>query len=153
VSAPTPPGPAGGADRLLAGARGRIGRLTPAEAWSAAAAGTALILDIRSSEARAAQGVVPGSTHVPRTVLEWRLDPGSPWCNPHLAGSSRRLVVLCDHGLSSSLAAAALVDLGYPDAADVEGGVAAWRAAGLPLRAAPSAADRELLPGMGPPDG
>ena len=131
------------ADRLLELARSRIERLSPEAAWAAAQCGTAVLVDIRSVEARARDGVVPGSAHVPRTVLEWRLDPESPWRNPHVAGSGRRIVVVCDHGWSSSLAAASLVDLGYPDAADVEGGIGAWRQAGLPLA---DVRDVELLP-------
>jgi rhodanese-related sulfurtransferase len=118
------------ADQLLAAARTRIARLTPAEALAAARDG-ALIVDIRGDADRERTGVVSGSLHVPRTVLEWRLDPASPTRNPHADG--RRLVVLCDHGYSSSLAAATLVDLGCADAADVDGGADAWIAAGLPL--------------------
>jgi rhodanese-related sulfurtransferase len=142
-----------GADRLLELARIRIERLSPAVAWHAVRSGEALLVDIRSLDARARDGVVRGSVHVPRTVLEWRLDPTSPWRNAHVAGVDRRIVVICDHGWSSSLAAAALVDLGYEDAADVEGGVAGWREAGLPLCVA---ADAELaggeLPGMRAPE-
>lgn len=133
-----------GADRLLELARSRIERLSPDAVWDAVRSGTAVLVDIRSVEARARHGVVPGSVHVPRTVLEWRLDPDSPWRNPHAAGSGRRIVVVCDHGWSSSLAAASLVDLGYADAADVDGGIEAWRQAGLPLA---DERDVELLPG------
>jgi len=131
---------------VLAEARARIVRLSPAEAWAART--SALIVDIRSERAREA-GVVPGSLHLPRTVLEWRLDPDSPWRNPHVGGLDSRLVLLCDHGESSSLAAAALVDLGFTDVADVVGGIAAWTAAGLPL--VPAVAPPDGLPGLGPP--
>ena len=132
------------ADRLLELARSRIERLSPEAAWGGVQSGTVHLVDIRSGETRARDGVVTGSVHVPRTVLEWRLDPESPWRNPHVAGSGRRMVVVCDHGWSSSLAAASLVDLGYPDATDVEGGIEAWGQAGLPLA---HARDTELLPG------
>lgn len=131
---------------VLAEARARIVRLSPAEAW--AARPSALIVDLRSERAREG-GVVPGSLHVPRTVLEWRLDPDSPWRNPHVGGLGSPLVLLCDHGESSSLAAAGLVDLGFTDVADVVGGIAAWTAAGLPL--VPPVAAPDGLPGMGPP--
>ena len=141
-----------GAEDLLARARGRIARLTPSEAWQQTSSGRAVLVDIRSGDARVQDGVVPGSVHIPRTVLEWRLDPASTWRNPHVAGSTKRIVVLCDHGMSSSLAAAALLDLGYADAADVDGGMEAWHAAGLPVSAVN---DRSLasgeLPGMGSP--
>jgi rhodanese-related sulfurtransferase len=83
-------------------------------------------------------------------VLEWRVDPASPWRNPNVGGHERRIVVLCDHGYSSSLAAAALLDLGFAPVADVVGGFDAWVTAGLPVSDAPETCDG--LPGMGPPD-
>jgi len=132
------------ADRFLELARSRIERLSPEAAWSALQAGEALMIDIRSTDARAEDGVVPGSVHIPRTVLEWRLDTQCQWGNPLAAGTDRRIVLVCDHGYSSSLAAAGLVDLGYTGATDVEGGIDAWREAGLPLTAA---ADAILAPG------
>ena len=119
-------------DELLERARARIERLSPDEAQAAASAG-ALVVDIRSDADREHAGVVPGSLHVPRTVLEWRLAPDSPWRNPHVGGLDRRIVVICDHGYSSSLAAATLVDLGYRRAGDVVGGFEAWQASGLPI--------------------
>jgi rhodanese-related sulfurtransferase len=138
-------------DDLLADARARIRRLTPAQALAAQRAG-ALLVDTRSQDERARDGIVPGSLHVPRTVLEWRLDPESPWRNPHAEGGlDREVILLCAHGYSSSLAAATLVDLGFERAGDVEGGFEAWRAAGLPVAAAPPPSPG--LPGSGPPDG
>ena len=131
---------------LLETARGSISRLEPADAYAAAQAG-ALIVDIRSDEARKRGGVVPGALHVPRTVLEWRVAPDSDWRNPELAD---RLILICDHGYSSLLAAAALVELGL-DATDVVGGFEAWRASGLPVPRARSRR-RNVLPGMGPRD-
>ena len=130
-------------------ARRRIARLAPASARAAAEEG-ALIVDIRSNDARARLGIVPASLHLPRTVLEWRADPENAWRNPHVGGLERRLIVLCDHGYSSSLAAASLVDLGFVNVADVVGGFEAWLAAGLPVRPAPP--PPAGLPGMGPPD-
>ena len=70
--------------------------------------------------------------HIPRTVLEWRLDPESPWRNPHVGSLDQQIVLICDHGCSSILAAATLVELGFARAGDVVGGFAAWRDAGLP---------------------
>jgi rhodanese-related sulfurtransferase len=137
---------------LLAEARSVIRRVDPEAAWAAASAGEALILDIRSEDERRRDGVVPGSLHVPRTVLEWRADPASRWRNDRVAGSRRRLVLLCAHGWSSSLAAAALVDLGHEDAGDVVGGFEAWVAAGLP-RAPAGGRPSGVLPGMTPPEG
>src|SRR4051794_25655007 len=128
---------------MLAEARSRIRRYPPAEA----ARSNGLIVDLRSDEERRESGVVPGSVHVPRSVLEWRCDQESGFANPHLAG--RQLILLCAHGESSSLAAASLVDLGLEDAGDVEGGFEAWCDAGFPVAAAPAPAGGR--PGMGGP--
>jgi rhodanese-related sulfurtransferase len=137
---------------LLAEAEDRIDRLEPADAAAALREG-AVLVDIRSAEDRERDGIVPGSLHVPRTVLEWRLDPDGDWRTPHVADLEERVVLLCDHGCSSILAAATLVDLGYARAGDVVGGFEAWKEAGLPVAPAPSRR-RGLgeLPGMGPPD-
>jgi rhodanese-related sulfurtransferase len=136
-------------DTLLAAARDRIRRYEPAEAL-AATEGGAVLIDIRSSEARLRHGVVPGAFHIPRTVLEWRLDPTSAWRNEHVVDARGAVIVLCDHGYSSSLAAAGLLDLGLTGAGDVIGGFEAWLAAGLPTKAAGAAPVG--LPGSGPPD-
>jgi rhodanese-related sulfurtransferase len=136
---------------LLAEARSAIRRVAPETAWAAASAGEVLIVDIRSDDERRRDGVVPGSLHVPRTVLEWRADPVSRWSNDLVAASGRRLLLLCAHGWSSSLAAATLVELGHEDAGDVDGGFEAWVAAGLP-RAVAQERPPGVLPGMTPPD-
>jgi rhodanese-related sulfurtransferase len=130
-------------DDLLAEARSKIERLEPAAAWAATETG-ARIVDVRAAPAE----VVPGSLQIPRTVLEWRLDPDSAWRSPHAPGLDQQLILLCDHGESSSLAAATLVELGFSRAGDVVGGFAAWVAAGLPRVPAPPAAPG--LPGMLP---
>ena len=106
------------------------------------------MVDIRSGDVRARTGVVPGAFHIPRTVLEWRVTPSSEWRNPHVSGLEH-VVLLCDGGYSSSLAAAILLDLGV-DAGDVIGGFEAWAAAGLPVRRARGAWTG--LSGMGSPD-
>ena len=139
-------------DELFALAQARIRRLSPVEASAAGEQGAALLIDIRSDVDRKRDGVVPGSLHIPRTVLEWRLDPDSPVRNPHVGGLEEQLVVFCDHGYASVFAAASLVDLGFTRAADVVGGFAAWRDAGLPT--APARFKRRSpgqLAGMQPP--
>jgi len=137
-------------DDLLDAARARITRLEPVEAF-AAAAEDGVLIDIRADVDRDRDGIVPGSLHIPRTVLEWRLDPGGAWRNPHLGGLDQRLLLICDHGCSSILAAASLVDLGYVRAGDVIGGFAAWSAAGLPTARSPRRRRRPGgLAGMGP---
>jgi rhodanese-related sulfurtransferase len=132
-------------DDLLRDARARIARLTPAEAWAAAAEG-ALIVDTRVDRSA---GIVPGSLHVPLSVLQWRVDPESRWRNPHVGGLEMQLILICDHGESSSLAAASLLELGFDRSGDVVGGLEAWLEAGLPVAEAPEPGPG--LPGMGSP--
>ena len=144
-------GGARGIDELLAAARRRIDRLEPEAAWAAASTGDAVIVDIRSQDDRRDSGIVPGSIHIPRTVLEWRVDPSSGWHNPHVVDREVRLLLLCSHGFSSSLAAATLVDLGFGRAGDVVGGFEAWSALGLPAAPAPCRRDG-VAPGMGGPE-
>jgi rhodanese-related sulfurtransferase len=134
-----------GIDELLAEARSRITRRTPEEARS----GDVVFVDLRSHDERARDGIIPGSIHVPRSVLEWRCDPASGWSNPSVADRALPLVLVCAHGYSSSFAAAALVELGFEHAGDLIGGFEAWREAGLPVAAAPPPDD--ALPGMGGP--
>ena len=120
-------------DELLAHARSRLERLDPAAA-SAAVANGAVLVDVRAETQRAADGTVPGALFIPRNVLEWRCDPASEWRDERV-GAGRQVVVMCDAGYQSSLAAATLLDLGV-DATDLEGGFQAWRAAGLPTEPA-----------------
>lgn len=118
-------------EEMLAEARAEIDRLAPAEAQAAARAG-AVLVDIRPLEQRLRDGLVPGAAVVDRNVLEWRLDPRGEHRDPELASVDRRIVLVCDEGYQSSLAAAALRRFGL-DACDVIGGVQAWLAAGLLL--------------------
>jgi rhodanese-related sulfurtransferase len=139
-------------ERLVNEAAGRIARLDPREACAAARDG-GLIVDIRSQDARKRDGVIPGSLHIPRTVLEWRVAVDSPWRNRHLGGLDQPLILVCDHGYSSILAAATLVQLGFVRAGDVIGGFEAWSRAGLPV--APWRHHLALagaLPGSGAPE-
>jgi rhodanese-related sulfurtransferase len=120
------------ADGLLAEARRGLSRLAPAEAASAIAAG-AILVDVRSEPQRARDGVVPGSVFFPRNVLEWRCDPASPARDERVSQLGRQLIVMCDEGYQSSLAASNLRRLGFERATDLAGGFRAWRAAGLPV--------------------
>jgi rhodanese-related sulfurtransferase len=139
-------------EQLLDAARAQIERLEPAEVLAATERG-ALLIDIRADVDRERDGIVPGSLHIPRTVLEWRLDPDSPSRNPHVGGLERQILLLCDHGCSSVFAAAALVELGFARAGDVIGGFAAWRDAGLATAPSPRCRRRPGEPaGMRPPD-
>ncbi len=124
-------------DDLLAEARATLDRVGPREAQAASAREAALIVDIRSDTQRERDGLVPGAVVIARNVLEWRCAPGSPWRDERLGDDAgedgRRLVVMCDEGYQSSLAAATLQRLGLRDATDLAGGFQAWRAAGLPV--------------------
>jgi rhodanese-related sulfurtransferase len=84
---------------------------------------------------RAAEGEVPGALIIERNVLEWRLDPASPHRIPEASSYDVQVVLLCSGGYATSLAAAALQDLGLRRATDVIGGFQAWAAAGLPTTA------------------
>lgn len=130
----TPAG-APGIDGLLGRAREQIDRVTPAQALAEAGEG-ALIVDTRPVEQRARHGEVdlPGVLVVDRNVLEWRLDPTSGAALPQ-ADAAARVLVLCQQGYSSSLAAQALREIGVRRAGDVVGGFEAWLADGLPVRA------------------
>ena len=128
----TPPEPASPRtiDDVLAQARARLTRLSPGEAAQALTEG-AVLVDIRPAAQRAEEGSVPDALVVERNVLEWRFDPTSDASLP-IADHDLQVVVLCSEGYTSSLAAAALQELGIHRATDVVGGFHAWVAAGLP---------------------
>jgi MFS family permease/rhodanese-related sulfurtransferase len=137
---------------VLADARRRIApRLDPQEAWEAQAAG-ALLVDLRSEDERRRVGVVPCSLHIPRSVLEWRVDPDSDYRDPAACDLERQLVLMCSDGFSSSLAAASLRELGFLRATDLIGGFNAWKKAGLPVQPARARDGDGLLTSMGKPE-
>ena len=114
-------------DEILAAARARLNRIEPAQLAQAFAEG-ALIVDIRPHEQRTRDGVLPGAVVIDRNTLEWRLDPS---CAHHIAevsGWEMWIVIVCNEGYSSSLAAAMLQDLGLHLATDLVGGFQAWQA-------------------------
>ncbi len=115
---------------LLAEARSRIDRLDPAEA---SVRSGLVFVDTRDSGDRSREGVIPGSVWVPRSVLEWRVDPEAERSDPRVSDPGLNLVVVCNDGYSSSLDAARLREMGFDHAADLIGGFRAWKAAGLPV--------------------
>jgi rhodanese-related sulfurtransferase len=125
-----PPG-ARSIDEILAEARGRLKRLSPGQTLREVAEG-AVLVDIRPDAQRAAEGSFPVGIVVERNVLEWRFDPASDARIPEATGYDVRVIVACQEGYTSSLAAAALQDLGLFRATDLEGGFNAWREADLP---------------------
>ena len=121
-------GPDGSAiARLLAECQRSLARVEPAELDEVLAAG-ALLVDIRPVEQRERDGELPGAVVVDRNVLEWRLDPTSPYRLPIADDPHRRIVLVCHEGYSSSLAAHTLQQLGLPHATDLRGGFEAWAA-------------------------
>ena len=122
---------------LLATARARLDRVDPAAVREDVDAG-ALVIDTRCNEARQETGAIPGSIHVPLSVLYWRLDPTSGHDDKLLSDRERRIILVCADGYSSSLAAATLRDLGFARATDLIGGFNGWAGASWPV---------ELIPG------
>jgi rhodanese-related sulfurtransferase len=106
-------------------------RVSPRAAQEAHHCG-AVLIDIRSDAQRTRDGEIPGAVVIQRNVLEWRLDPACAHRDPRLAKPGQTVILICDEGYQSSLAAATLRRFGI-DATDVIGGAQAWRAAGLPL--------------------
>lgn len=122
-----------GVDELLERVRTTYARVEAREAYEAARAGEALLIDIRYAALRERDGLIPGALVVERNELEWRLDPQGSHRLPEAASHAVRAVVICDEGYASSLAAASLHQLGLHRATDLVGGFQAWKAAGLPV--------------------
>ena len=118
-------------DEYLDQARAELDRVDPAEAKRLQDEG-ALLVDIRPIANRAEEGEIPGSVPVERIHLEWRLDPASPNRLPEVDGATR-IIVLCNEGYASSLAARDLHRLGLDTATDLVGGFRGWAKAGLPV--------------------
>ncbi len=127
-----PPG-ALSVDQMLVRARSQLQRLTPKQAYDAIAVG-ALLVDIRPGWQRTDEGEIPGALLVERNHLEWRFDPECDARLPQATGYDVQVIILCSEGYTSSLAAAALQNLGLHNATDVIGGVHAWSADGLPVQ-------------------
>jgi rhodanese-related sulfurtransferase len=119
-------------DDLVAEARATLDRVTAQQTRDELADG-ALLIDVRTTEQRTEFGGIPGAIAIGLNVLEWRLDPSSEWRIPQATGHDIRVIVFCQEGFSSSLAAARLQSLGLRSATDVIGGFEAWRDAGLPI--------------------
>lgn len=114
-------------DQLLLESRAGLERIHPADLEREIGAG-ALVVDTRPAEQRERDGDLPGAVVIDRNVLEWRLDPSSPHRLPFAGDPTRRIVIVCNEGYSSSLAAHTLQRLGLPRATDLIGGFQAWRA-------------------------
>ena len=117
---------------LLETARSAIDRYTPAQALEAQAAG-AIIVDVRCADDRANEGDVPGAVAFPLSVLPWRADPDSGTRDERIADRDAHLILMCNDGYSSSLAAQTLKQMGFGRVGDMDGGFHAWAAQGLPV--------------------
>jgi rhodanese-related sulfurtransferase len=123
---------------VLSATRRRIRRVQPVEAHEALARG-ALLVDTRPQWQRDTDGAFPDASNVliiERNHLEWRLDPASDARVAAAVDHDVEVIIACSEGYASSLATASLLDLGLRNAVDLAGGFLAWRAAGLPVRAA-----------------
>ncbi|GAA3058325.1 rhodanese-like domain-containing protein [Streptomyces glomeratus] len=122
-----------GIDVLLERVREDLDRVEAREAYEAVRAGDALLVDIRYAALRDRDGLIPGALVVERNELEWRLDPQGSHRVPEATSHDLRVVVVCNEGYASSLAAASLRQLGLHRATDLVGGFQAWKAAELPV--------------------
>ena len=120
-------------EQVLSGARARLRRLSPDEAYDAVAKTEAILVDIRPESQRAIEGNIAGALVVERNVLEWRFDPTSSTRLPIATDHDIQVIVFCSEGYTSSLAAAALQDIGLWRATDMVGGFRAWSSTGLPI--------------------
>lgn len=137
ASAAPPPG-SKSISQILTEARSHLKRITPTQALAELQApatpfsAPVLLVDIRPAAQRAAEGEIVGSLVIERNVLEWRFDPR---CEGRLGVADRydlRVIVMCQEGYTSSLAAKALQDLGLENATDLEGGYRAWKEGRFP---------------------
>jgi rhodanese-related sulfurtransferase len=125
------------ADALVDEARELIERVSAERAFESQRGG-ALLVDIRPAQQRAKYGEVPGALIIERNVLEWRLDPTGDHRLPEVTSHAQHVIVLCQQGYASSLAAASLAALGFERTGDVIGGFDAWAEAGLPTKPGPA---------------
>jgi rhodanese-related sulfurtransferase len=116
--------------QMVTEASARIGHVSPAEAQAEIAAGSVTVLDIR--EPTEWEHHIAGAVQVPRGLLEAAADPASPRHLPAL-DPTRRVIVYCRSGARAALAGATLKELGYEEVANLDGGITAWKAAGLPI--------------------
>lgn len=120
------------AQQLVNRARARVPALTPVEVEAHLLARDAVVVDIREPEELDEHGRLPDALHVPRGLLEFGADPASPQHRPEL-DPARLTIVYCAAGNRSALAAETLQFLGYREVAHLDGGIAAWKRAGLPV--------------------
>jgi rhodanese-related sulfurtransferase len=117
---------------LVAAAKARVRQVTVDQVREGLADGTMLLVDVRDIRELEKEGRIPGAVHAPRGMLEFWVDPASPYHRPVFA-TDRTIVLFCAMSWRSALAAAALQDMGVENIADMDGGFQAWVAAGAPV--------------------
>lgn len=117
---------------LVADAKNEITTLSVDEARTRQAAGDALLVDIRDPRELSREGRIPGAFHAPRGMLEFWIDPQSPYHKPELA-SGKTLILFCASAWRSALSVKTLQDMGVENIAEIDGGFGAWRKAGAPI--------------------
>ncbi len=123
-------------EQMVDSARDQLQRVEPDEAAQAVAAG-AVIVDIRIEEQQRRDGLLPGAVVVNRNELEWVVDPDSEMADPRITERTGPLILMCDAGWASSLAAVILHELGHEDATDMIDGFTGWKQRGLPVEPLP----------------
>ncbi|MEV6195845.1 rhodanese-like domain-containing protein [Streptomyces sp. NPDC051920] len=138
-----------GIDALLEQVRAGLDRVEAEEAFEAVQRGEALLVDTRYAALRERDGLIPGALVVERNELEWRLDPTGSHRAPEATSHDLRVVLFCNEGYASSLAAESLRRLGLHRATDLVGGFQAWKSAGLPVTGTDAAPGTDLDTGTG----
>jgi len=123
------------AQQLVERANARVTALSPAEVADRIKQEGVLLVDLRDVRERKREGFIDGAMHVPRGMLEFWVDPDSPYHKPALAEADA-LILHCNKGWRSALAAATLMDMGYTQVAHMDGGFDYWRSEGLPVETA-----------------
>ena len=92
------------------------------------------LVDIRDPRELEREGTVPGCVHAPRGMLEFWVDPASPYFKPVFGDESKEFVLFCGAGWRSALATKALQDMGLTNVAHIDGGFAEWKAQAAPVQ-------------------
>jgi rhodanese-related sulfurtransferase len=123
------------ASQLVEEAMAQVRTLDLAEARAAHTGGRALFVDLRDVRELEREGVIPGAVHAPRGMLEFWVDPTSPYFHKAFDGvqDGRPMVLFCAAGWRSALAARSLMEMGFTEVSHIEGGYTAWKAAGAPV--------------------
>jgi len=124
--------PTKSATDLVKAAKQQIENLTAAQVKEEMDNGNVTIIDIRESEELKQNGTIPGSVHAPRGMLEFYADPSLPYHKPEF-NKDNRIILHCASGGRSALAAATLKEMGYQNIGHLDGGLKAWKEAGMPV--------------------